>query len=377
MTIGIDARSLQTSRGVWRYVARTIREMSRIAPDVEFRLLAPGDRPLLDVPVAPNITLVRPAMRSRVYYASSSLASRPRMDRALGRDLDAFWLPANNAGSVSSDIPLVLTVHDLSFELRPEDFTRSDRLNHRITRPRRQGRRADRIIVTTNAVKADVMARWAIDAARIDVVTPGIARPDWPLGSEGLPVADAADVAGVRRRYRLPEQYFLQVGALEPRKRPVLLARAHAQANTDTALVFAGAGRIHEPAAYPGVHMLGWVPDDDLDVLYAGALALCYPSMLEGYGFPPQEAALRGTAAIVSDLPALREVLGDNAARYVPAGDEAALAAALAELADDPALRTALARAAYEVAAPRTWEATARGVLASLERAAGRALVPA
>lgn len=377
MTIGIDARALQTSRGVWRYLSSTLHELARIAPETEFRLLVPGARPLLDPPDAPNVTLVRPRVRSRVYYAASSIFGVPRMDRALGGDIEVFWLPANNAGSVSRDVPMVLTVHDLSFELRPHDFTLSDRINHRITRPRHQARRADRIMVTTDTVRDDVVDRWGADPEDIDVINPGIVRPDWPVGDDGLPHPPAGLIASVRERYGLPERYFLQVGALEPRKRPLLLAQAHARANAGTALVFAGAGRIEDPAAYPGVHMLGWVPDDDLDVLYAGALALCYPSMLEGYGFPPQEAALRGTAAIVSDLPALREVLGDDAARYVPAGDEAALAAALTEIADDAALRTRLARAAYEVAAPRTWEATARGVLTSLERAAGRTLVPA
>lgn len=376
MIVGIDARALQTNRGVWRYLASTLHELVRIAPDTEFRLLVPGRRPLLDAPQGDNVTFVRPPVRSRAYYAASSALTRPRMDRALGGDVDVFWLPANNAGSVSADIPLVLTVHDLSFELRPQDFTRSDRINHRITRPRHQARRADRILVTTGTVRADVVNRWGIDPARIDVVAPGITRPDWPLGDDGLPVSDPERIAAVRAAYGLPEAYFLQVGALEPRKRPSLLAQAHTRARAGTALAFAGAGRIDDHGHHPGVHLLGWVPDDDLDLLYAGALALCYPSMLEGYGFPPQEAALRGTPAIVSDLPALREVLGDDAARFVPPGDEHALAAALAELARDPALRTRLARAAHEVAAPRTWEATARGVLASLERAAGRSRVP-
>lgn len=377
MIIGIDARALQTNRGVWRYLSCTLRELARVAPEAELRLLVPGQRPLLGVPAGPNVTLVRPRMRSRWYYASSSILARPRLDRALGGDIDVFWLPASNAGVVSRDVPVVLTVHDLSFELRPGDFTRSDRINHRITRPRHQADRADRVIVTTRTVRDDVVGRWEVDPGTVDIVTPGIARPDWPLGPDGLPAPDPAAVAAARERHGLPERYFLQVGALEPRKRPGLLARAHLLAGTGAALAFAGAGRIDVTDTRPDVHMLGWVPDDDLDLLYAGAIALCYPSMLEGYGFPPQEAALRGTPAIVSDLPALREVLGDDAALFVPPADERALAGALAQLAGDAALRTRLARAAYGVAAPRTWEATARGVLDSFTRATGRAAAPA
>ncbi|MBJ7328818.1 MAG: glycosyltransferase family 4 protein [Solirubrobacteraceae bacterium] len=372
MIIGIDTRALQTSRGVWRYLSSTLQALVDLAPEDEFRLLVPGDRPLLAPPVGENVTIVRPSVRSRVFYASSSAIGRPRMDRALGIGIDVFWLPANNAGSVSADVPLVLTVHDLSFELRPHDFTASDRFNHWVTRPRHQAHRADRIMVTTETVRHDVLERWHVDPAVIDVIHPGISRPRWPAGSDGLPAPDPADVAEMRARLGLPEQYVLQVGALEPRKRPELLVRAHALARTGAALVFAGSGRIDAPLRHPDVHQLGWVPDDDLDLLYAGALALCYPSMLEGYGFPPQEAALRGTPSIVSDLPALREVLGDDAALFVPAGDEEELAAALRQVAGDDALRTRLALAAHAVAAPRTWEATARGVMTSLRRASGQ-----
>lgn len=370
MIVGIDARALQTNRGVWRYLTGILQALAPAAPDVELRLLVPGRRSIFGVPRSPNVTLVRPGLPSRTFYGLSSTTTRPRMDRALGTDLDVFWLPASNAGVVSRRVPLVLTVHDLSFELRPGDFTRSDRINHKLTRPRHQGRRADRVIVTTEAVRRDVLVRWRLDPATVDVVTPGISRPGWPLDADGLPAADPERVADARRRHGLPERYFLQVGALEPRKRPDLLARAHAAAGTGTALAFAGAGRLDATAGNPDARRLGWVADDDLDLLYAGALALCYPSMLEGYGFPPQEAALRGTAAIASDLPALREVLGDDAVCFVPPGDEHALAGALARVAGDSALRTRLAQAAYAVAAPRTWEATARGVLASLRRAA-------
>jgi glycosyltransferase involved in cell wall biosynthesis len=292
------------------------------------------------------------------------------MDRALGTDLDVFWLPANNAGAVSGDVPLVLTVHDLSFAFRPGDFTASDRLNHRLTRPRRQAEAAERILVTTNAVRRDVVGVWSIDPDRVDVVTPGIRRPAWHAGADATLGPPAEAVAAARARHGIPERYVLQVGALEPRKRPDALVHAMERADIGVDVVLVGAGRLAPTLHRPGVHLTGWMAEGELDLMYAGALGLVYPSMLEGYGFPPQEAALCGTPAIVSDLPALREALGPDGARYVTSGDERALADALRELADDEELRTRLARAAYAVAEPRTWEAAARGVLATLTRAA-------
>jgi glycosyltransferase involved in cell wall biosynthesis len=191
------------------------------------------------------------------------------------------------------------------------------------------------------------------------------------VGNAAPPVADPKLVSAMRDRHGLSERYFLAVGDLEPRKAPDLLARAHTWAGTDTLLAFVGVGRMAPVLrGVPNVRLLGALPDRDLDLLYAGALALCYPTLLEGFGFPPLEAALRGTPSVVSDLAVLRETL-DGAAVFIPPGDERALAGALAQIADDAILRKRLALAAYQRAAPRTWETAAHGARASLARAAG------
>jgi glycosyltransferase involved in cell wall biosynthesis len=359
MIVGVDARSLQYARGVTRYVAPTLAALADAMPDDEFRLLAPGRTSIAAAPARANVTVVRPRAEARRYYARSALLGRPRLDRALG-GVDVFWLPASHPGSVSEEVPLVLTVHDLSFDTRPQDFTRYERLNHRITNARAQCSRADRILVTTAAVRDEVVAAYGVSPAKIDVIAPGVARPAWE-------VPDPKAVAEARLRYGLPARYVLQVGALEPRKRPDVTARAAARVGV--AVAFAGEGPLAKALrGAPGAHLLGHVPDGDLDLLYAGAAALTYPSMLEGYGFPPQEAALRGTPAVVSDLPALRETLGDGAL-FIPPGDEDALTVALAELGGDDALRRALAGRAAALATPRTHAAAATGIAEALRRA--------
>ena len=95
------------------------------------------------------------------------------------------------------------------------------------------------------------------------------------------------------------------------------------------------------------------------------------PSLAEGYGFPPLEAAACGTPSIVSDLPVFHETLGDAALR-VPPGDEAALAEALVRMAGDDPLRERLAVAAAGAIEGRTWEAAARAAHAVLAEAATR-----
>ena len=106
-----------------------------------------------------------------------------------------------------------------------------------------------------------------------------------------------------------------------------------------------------------------------LGPLYRDALALVMPSYLEGFGFPPLEAALAGTPSIVSDLPVFAETLGD-AALKTPAGDERALADAMLRLEREPELRAALAAQARQAAERLTWDAAAAKLHAILARAA-------
>jgi glycosyltransferase involved in cell wall biosynthesis len=163
--------------------------------------------------------------------------------------------------------------------------------------------------------------------------------------------------------------YFLSVGALEPRKAPdVLLAgfRLARERGLKAELIVAGDGRVGVEA--PGVRRLGHV--EDLGSLYAGALAVVLPSWLEGFGLTPVEGIAAGTPAIVSDLPVLREVLGEGAL-YVAPGDASGLADALLRVAAEPALRERLLAAGREAIAPLSWAETARRTRAVLAEAAG------
>jgi glycosyltransferase involved in cell wall biosynthesis len=366
--VGIDGRSLVgPRRGVARYTAALARALARAHPDDEWRILVPGREPVawLDGASEPNLAVVRHPLPGRPLYGSAALLGRPRLDRVLGGGLDVFWAPAPAPLALSRGVPLVLTVHDLSFALRPRDFTAYERAWHRIARPRRLAARAARTIAVSAATREAVLTAWRLDPAAVTTIPLGITPP--------AAVSDERDIAAVRERHGLPDRYLLAVGALEPRKAPELLARAHARARAeglDAALAFAGEGRLAGALnGRPGVHVLGHVPARDLDALYAGALAITMPSWLEGFGLPPLEGLLRGTPAIVSDLPVFRETLGDGALR-VPPGDEGALAGALIEIASDEGLRARLVATGQAAIAGLTWERCARETRAVLAKAA-------
>jgi glycosyltransferase involved in cell wall biosynthesis len=332
MLVGVDARALPARRGVARFTRRMVEALAAL-DGVDVRALVPGRGPVEPVP---GVELRRTALPSRALHLAGAVAGFPRVDTLLGSDVDVTWLPAPAPVAVGD--PYVLTVHDLSWEDRPGDFTAYERLWHRAARPPAIARRARAVVCDAPSVAEQVRERWDVTAW---VVEPGI---------------DAPSVSVTPQSGR----FFLYVGALEPRKGLDVLADAWARAGLapDVELLIAGEGRGPVP---PGARRLGHVSDAELHALYAGALAVVLPSRLEGFGLTPREAAAHGTPSIVSDLPTLRL----PGTLRVPPGDAEALSRALREL---PAQR---ARLVAELPPPRTWADAALELRAVLEGAAG------
>ena len=88
-----------------------------------------------------------------------------------------MWAPAPAPLAVSAGVPVVLTVHDLSFEHRPADYTRYERLWHRAARPGRLAQGATRVITVSEAVRGQAIAEWGLDPARVVTVLSGPGRP--------------------------------------------------------------------------------------------------------------------------------------------------------------------------------------------------------
>ena len=356
MRVGVDGRSLvgAGARGVAHYTAALLGALGRGFPEDEWRVLLPRG-PVVALP--PGVEPVRSPLPGRLLFAAAAAAGRPRLDRLLGGGLDVVWAPAPAPLALSRGVPLVLTVHDRSWEARPQDFTAYERLWHRLARPRTHARRAARVICVSETVREEVVAAWALEPDRVRAIR---SAPAVFGGAAAAPPAAAAE-----------PRPFLFVGAREPRKGLDVLLEAHARARaggSGAELWVVGDGRVG--AAGPGVRALGHVPDAALPALYAGALALVFPSRLEGFGLPPVEALAHGTPVIASDLPVLRETVGAQGALWVPAGDAGALAAALLRLEREPGLRASLVRAGQAATAGLSWEATARATRAVLAEAA-------
>ena len=356
MRVGVDGRTLvKGRRGVARYTLGLLTALAHLNGDDEYVvLLPPGperDAATKQLEALPSVTVVRGSGPRRARFASAALSGRPRIDRELGGGLDVVWLPEPAPVAVSKDVPVVLTVHDLSWEQRPQDFTVYERSWLKLARPAALAKRAARVIAVSDATRREALARWDLDGERVRVVHSGV--------EAGRPESGG--------------RYLLFVGALEPRKGIDVLADAYAAARADgltAPLVVAGDGRLRSLLRGDGVRLVGHAADDELARLYGGAVALVLPSRLEGFGFPPLEALARGKPSVLTDLAVFRETLGD-AARYVPVDDAGALAAAMLEVAGDPDLRARLVDAGRPALERLTWERAAAETHAVLEAAAG------
>jgi glycosyltransferase involved in cell wall biosynthesis len=226
-------------------------------------------------------------------------------------------------------------------------------------------------------VAGEVKEAFGADPSRVRVVNPGI-----PV----LPVPSAADAEAVLRRL-LPDglrRFCLSIGTAEPRKDLPGLVRAFdavAERQRDVALVLAGPpgwgeqaleAAIDGAASRDRIVRTGWVTQPDLAALLAGASVLAYPSLYEGFGFPPLQAMQAGVPVVATRAGSLPEVLGDAAALVEP-GDHDALVDALGRCLDEEEERARLIAAGTEWSARYSWERCGEG-LETLYRdaAAGR-----
>jgi alpha-1,3-rhamnosyl/mannosyltransferase len=238
------------------------------------------------------------------------------------RRSDVFHSPWIDGAMLRCPVPMVVTLHDLAPLKRHGQYLRST-LRFKLRYLAVQ--RAMRVIVPTAAVADDAEAVLEIPRVRIAVI------PEAPAPS--LHARPSDEVDAVRERFSLPERYLVWVGAMrtpDPRKRVAALTRA--ARSMPLVLVGPTAPWAHE---LPDVKLTGAVSDDELAAIYTGAHALVFPSDDEGFGLPPVEALACGTPVAASDVPALREVLGDRAT--LRAVDDLDGLVAAAESAERPA----------------------------------------
>ncbi len=288
------------------------------------------------------------------------------LPRAVKRDqCDIFFSLYQSATVLPAKIRHVMLVHDLIPKHFPEYLhTLYQRLHYRAIE---RGMRAAQYIITpSQTTKRDLELLLSIPQERSIIA---------PLGSaerfrETVPV-DTRDA--ILKRYMLTPGYLYHGGGLELRKNTALLLRAYAQltkaADRERLPPLVISGVVHaesNPLATPvralitelglkdQVRLLGWVPDEDLPVLYQSAKMFIYPSRYEGFGLPVLEAFASGTPVITTPSGSLAELVQDAALTVSP-DDASGLAQAIHSLLTDPELGTALSVKGRRRVADYSW----------------------
>ncbi len=364
LTIAIDAsRTTAAQRtGTENYALQLIRALLQLDSAHRFRLYFRDQPPadlLPDHPRAEQRVIPWPRLWTHSRFALALWRDRP----------DVTFVPAHTL-PLCLPGPAVVTVHDLGYIYFPDAHPLLSR-RYLEWSTRYSVRRATRVIADSLATAKDLTAHYHLAQHHIKVVYPGV---DDTLSR----CSDSARLAEMRARYGLPDRYVFFVGTLQPRKNITRIVAAFAQWRErsgvdDVALVLAGQrGWLYDPAWVDGVEgviLPGYVTDADVAALYSGALALVFPTLHEGFGFPVLEAMRCGTPVITSTTSSLPEVAGD-AALLVNPRDSAAIADALQRVVTDQALRADLIARGYQQAERFTWQQAAEQTLKILEDAA-------
>jgi glycosyltransferase involved in cell wall biosynthesis len=336
----LDADVLGRQRtGDESYVSALLAELARL--DHGLRLAAVTRHPEL---VPEGIEPVRLDAGSQIARMSARL---PRLLRRLGPRLAHF----QHVVARGCPCPAVVTIHDLSFERHPELMSRRDRFVFRTMVPR-SVRRAERVFAVSELTKRDLVELYGIPEDKIVVTPNGVD----PLFSPEGP-----------RTHGSP--YALFVGALQPRKDPLVALEALALVPGDLRLVVVGpdkgsgteARRLASRLGLNGrVEFAGHVEKQRLAELYRGAACLVFPSRYEGFGLPVVEAMASGTPVVAAASGSIPEVAGD-AAILVHPGDPVALAGGIERALAD---RERFVSAGLERARTYSWTETTRRTLA-------------
>lgn len=327
--IGIDGSCLTARRaGIGFYLARLLQTLDKLPGDERYTIFS--NKPVPDLGLSDRFNTDVKRIGSTTFWAQTVLRHRLRH-----RPVDIFH-------SASIGMPLwyrgatIITVHDLAFLHFPHQKDTGTRIVWRLIVPRLI-RQATHVLANSEFTRTDVIRHLGIAESQITAT---------PLAADPLfrPIDDEEKIQRFRKDNGLDRDYILFVGTLEPRKNLPFLMRCFAacvgEKQIDGDLVIVGdKGWLYDEifetkrtlALGDRIRILGYVGDlEELRRYYCGCRFFVFPSLFEGFGFPPLEAMSCGTPVICSDRGSLREVVGE--------------AGLLLDPGDTPAWQDALAR---------------------------------
>lgn len=381
MRIGFDATVLAAGTrytGTGQYAARLLEHLPAIAPDDEFVIYATGGaEPARQAVLNVEWRALNRLPAGKLSALATHLLSLPKLMRQ--DRLDVLHVPAVHTRPSLPPVPrfvpcpIVVTMHDL---IPLTFYERSNgampwRMRHYYRWNLRAAAKARHIITVSETSRAEIIEILEVRPQNVTAIYNGIDFDSW----------SQPDPGGVSP-YRGNRPYILFGGSYEPRKNLLRLLDAfeiavRAGLPHDLVMVVdATSGYAAGTRRYAStlgcaerLHFFSDLREPALRALYRDAELFVFPSLSEGFGFPPLQAMASGVPVVTSDLAVLHEVLGE-AALFVDPYDVPSIAGALRSITLDPALAGRLADAGRIQAARYSWAESARHTMDVLRAAA-------
>lgn len=372
MRIAFDGTMLTPGRtGVGYYTEHLLQHLAREVESTGDELVVISNQRVdTQMPLPPHVR-VHDGHRFPIRIGWMQLRAARALE-ALAPDVAHF---TNGMVPVGTPVSTVVTIHDMSLRLYPQCHPVRRLL---LNRPLMHVaiRRASAIVTVSHSTRRDLLRLHRLAPDRVSVVHEA-ASPAF------RPISDRARLASIRAKYRLPDRFILYVGTIEPRKNLARLVDAFARARTagiPHELVCVGpygwssrdlVGRIEQLGLSRHVHFTGYVPFEDLPVIYNLGELFVFPSLYEGFGLPVVEAMASGTPVLTANTSSLVEIAGDGAETVDPMNTDALAEAIYGLLTDEPRRRD-LAERGWQRSRAFSWSQTAKDMLAVYQRAAGK-----
>ena len=267
-------------------------------------------------------------------------------------------------------VPVVVSVHDVSFLEFPEYFSKARATQLKLT-VRRTVNSAARILTPSAFSRKSVAKAYNLDPDRISVIHNGVA-------PEFRPVPQEVAAAWLMRHKDIAWPFVLTVGDIQPRKNHLGLIKAfenvmRTHPELPHRLVFAGKDTWFSPDVRAAARasrvadrivFLGFVSDEDLAHYYSACEVFVFPSFYEGFGIPILEAMACGRAVACSNTSAMPEVADSAALLFDPRNIDQ-MGRALNDLLIDPQLRARMGRLGLQRSTLFHWNRAARETLAA------------
>jgi len=359
MRFAIDAHAIGCHlTGNEVYIRNLLREFARLDRENEFIAYISHPNAPANIPEGIETRWVSPNPYKRL---GLDLSLHVRRDRP-------GLLHVQYTGPLVSNVPLVVSVHDVSYLEQPHYFKAFRAAQLRLT-VKRTVQAAARILTPSEFSRKAILQHYALEESKVVVVPNAVS-------SRFRPVEREAAQASLRKKFNLPAPFVLTVGDLQPRKNHLGLLHAfeevlRANPQLPHHLVFVGQETwytrelrraVKQSSVSDRVHLTGFVDDADMVYFYGACDLFVFPSFYEGFGLPILEAMASSRAVACSNTSAMPEVANAAGILFDPHSQEE-MTRAIADVLLDSELRARLERLGVARAASFSWEKAAAKTL--------------